>query len=75
MRETLHYLGLLFWLRARLLWRIYTRNTSALVGVIALALFFGPFSLGLAAGAGAGFMFLPDEPRAICCTRSCWEPT
>ncbi len=39
------YLRLLLWLKARLLWRTYTRHTSAAVGVILLLAGFAPLSL------------------------------
>ena len=52
------YLRLLFGLKARLMWRVYTRNTSAAVGAILLVVFLGPFSLGLAFGCALGFRHL-----------------
>ena len=44
------YLRLLLGLKAKLLWRNYTRNTSAVVGAIVLIVFLGPFSLFLGWG-------------------------
>jgi len=61
MRGSLRYVGLLFWLKSRLMWRNYTRNTSAAVGAVFLVLCFGPMSLGMAAALGAGFYYLEGD--------------
>jgi ABC-2 type transport system permease protein len=53
------YLLLLFRLKGRLLWRTFTRDTTALVGVILIILLFTPLALGGAIGALAGFFLLP----------------
>jgi ABC-2 type transport system permease protein len=59
MRETLGYLRLLLWLKSRLLWRTYTRQMSAAVGVVLLGLVFVPMSFLMAGGALIGFRVLP----------------
>ncbi len=65
MRTTLHYLRLLLWLKSRLLWRLYTRNTSALVGALLLLLFFLPMSLLSGFGLAAGLFLLPDAELRV----------
>jgi len=57
-RPRIPYLRLLFGLKVRLLWRTYTRNTSAAVGVITLLVFLGPFAVGVAIGCFLGFAHL-----------------
>ncbi len=63
MRSTPPYLPLLLWLKSRLLWRTYTRNTSAAVGAVLLVLAFGPMSLLLALGSAVGFQLLDPAAR------------
>jgi ABC-2 type transport system permease protein len=59
MRQTATYLRLLLWLKSRLLWRMYTRQMSAALGVVLLGIVFVPMSLLMAAGATFGFRALP----------------
>jgi hypothetical protein len=62
LRETrIPYLRLLFGLKARLMWRVYTRRASAALGVIALVVLLGPYSIGVAIGCAAGFAALGPE--------------
>ena len=49
------YLRLLFALKARLLWRSLTRNSSAVLGALLLLVLFGPVSIGAALGSYVGF--------------------
>ena len=58
------YLRLLFWLKAKLVWRTYTRHTSALVGLLAIGLFLAPVSLLAGFGCYAGFTRLPPPYAA-----------
>jgi ABC-2 type transport system permease protein len=58
-RQTATYLRLLLWLKSRLLWRMYTRQMSAALGVVLLGIVFVPMSLLMAGGAVFGFRVLP----------------
>src|SRR5690349_1846 len=60
-RCALRHIGLLFWLKWKLMLRGYRRNTSALVGALLMLLFFAPFSIGIAFLAGLGFMQLSPD--------------
>jgi len=55
------YLYLLLWLKSRLLWRTYRRNTSATVGAVLAAVFLAPVAITIAVGCFLGFGLL--EPR------------
>jgi ABC-2 type transport system permease protein len=61
------YLRLLFWLKWKLLWRGYRRNTSAVVGIIAAIILFLPVSLGVAIACGVGFHYLkpPNDEHLL----------
>lgn len=57
-RQELTQLRLLLWLKAKLMWRLYHRNTSALVGAIIALVIFLPLSLGMSVGCVIGFRLL-----------------
>ena len=57
-RQEFTQLRLLLWLKAKLMWRLYHRNISALAGAIIGLVFFLPLSLGMAVGCLIGFRAL-----------------
>jgi len=57
-KQQLAQVRLLLWLKVKLVWRLYTRNTSALVGTIIAVVLFLPFSLGIGVACYFGFRLL-----------------
>jgi hypothetical protein len=58
-------LKVLLWLKLKLQWRSYTRNTTTIIGIIVVVLFVVPAAFGIAFGCWAGFQMAPPANERI----------
>lgn len=58
-------LTVLLWLKLKLQWRSYMRNTSTIIGIVAFMFIFAPMAFVLAAGCYMGFILAPPVNRQI----------
>lgn len=54
----MEFIRLLFWLKWKLMWRRYQRNTTVLVGTIIAIVFIMPFAFGIAISSVFGYLML-----------------
>jgi len=60
-KQAASYLGLLLWLKLKLVWRAYTRHLSAAIGAILAIVVLAPMAVGVAIGCWFGFHLLPPR--------------